>query len=244
MTADNPAAPKTAMVLAAGLGTRMRDLTETQPKPLVKVLGKALLDHVLDRLAQMGVQTAVVNVHHFADTLEAHLKEREHPRVVLSDERAGLLGTGGGIARALPLLGAEPFFIVNADSIWLEGVVPNLVRLARAYDEERMDALLLVAATATSLGYDGRGDFNLDPEGRLQSRAEQELVPFVYTGTALLSPRLFAHAPAGAFPLTNLFRSAQQAGRLHGIRLEGTFLHVGTPEAVAAAEQAIRRATA
>ncbi|HEV2000504.1 MAG TPA: nucleotidyltransferase family protein [Xanthobacteraceae bacterium] len=244
MAADNPALPKTAMVLAAGLGTRMRNLTETQPKPLVKVLGKALIDHVIDRLAQAGVETAAVNVHHFADALEAHLKDRTHPRIVLSDERAGLLGTGGGIARALRLIGAGPFFIVNADSIWLEGVVPNLVRLARAFDEARMDALLLVAATANSLGYEGRGDFNLDAEGRLQSRAEQQMAPFVYTGAALLSPRLFADAPAGAFPLTRLFQTAEQAGRLHGLRLEGTFLHVGTPEAVAAAEQAIRRATA
>jgi MurNAc alpha-1-phosphate uridylyltransferase len=231
------------MVLAAGLGTRMRNLTEAQPKPLVKVLGKALLDHVLDRLAQAEVRTAVVNVHHFADALEAHLKTRKHPRIVISDERTGLLGTGGGIVRALPLLGAGPFFIVNADSIWLEGIAPNLTRLARAYDEKRMDALLLVAATASSLGYDGRGDFNLDPEGRLQPRAEQEMAPFVYTGAAILSPRMLADAPAGAFPLTRLFATARQAGRLHGLRLEGTFLHVGTPEAVAAAEQAIRRAT-
>lgn len=244
MAADNLALPKTAMVLAAGLGTRMRDLTASRPKPLVEVLGKPLIDHVLDRLTQAGVRTAVVNVHHFADAIEAHLKDRKHPRIVLSDERAELLGTGGGIARALPLIGAEPFFIVNADSIWLDGVVPNLVRLARAYDEKRMDALLLVAATASSVGYDGRGDFHLDPEGRLKPRAEQEMAHFVYTGAALLSPRLFAPAPAGAFPLTTLFKAAQRAGRLHGLRLEGTFLHVGTREAVAAAEQAIRRATA
>lgn len=244
MAPDNTALPKTAMVLAAGLGTRMRNLTQTQPKPLVKVLNKALIDHVLDRLSAAGVRTALVNVHHFADAIEAHLKARQHPRIVISDERAGLLGTGGGIARALPQIGDEPFFIVNSDSIWLEGVVPNLIRLAHAYDEARMNALLLVAATATSLGYDGRGDFNLDSEGRLEPRAEQETAPFVYTGAAVLSPRLFADAPAGAFPLTRLFHAAQQAGRLYGLRLEGTFLHVGTPEAVVAAEQAIRRATA
>jgi N-acetyl-alpha-D-muramate 1-phosphate uridylyltransferase len=244
MAPDNTALPKTAMVLAAGLGTRMRNLTQTQPKPLVKVLNKALIDHVLDRLSAAGVRTALVNVHHFADAIEAHLKARQHPRIVISDERAGLLGTGGGIARALPQIGDEPFFIVNSDSIWLEGVVPNLIRLAHAYDEARMNALLLVAATATSLGYDGRGDFNLDSEGRLEPRAEQETAPFVYIGAAVLSPRLFADAPAGAFPLTHLFHAAQQAGRLHGLRLEGTFLHVGTPEAVVVAEQAIRRATA
>ncbi len=244
MVSDNPAVPQAAMVLAAGLGTRMRALTEAQPKPLVKVLGKALIDHAIDRLAETGVRTAVINVHHFADALETHLKHRTHPRIIISDERAGLLGTGGGITRALPLLGTEPFFIVNADSLWLEGVVPNLVRLARAYDKTRMDGLLLVAATASSLGYDGRGDFKLDAEGRLQRRAEQQMAPFVYTGAALLSPRLFAEAPASAFPLTRLFATAQEAGRLHGLRLEGTFLHVGTPEAVAAAEQAIRRATA
>jgi N-acetyl-alpha-D-muramate 1-phosphate uridylyltransferase len=243
MAAD-PTAPKTAMVLAAGLGTRMRDLTTARPKPLVQVAGKPLIDHVLDRLAEAGVHTAVINVHHFAEALEAHLKNRNEPHVIVSDERAELLGTGGGIARALPLLGEQPFFIVNSDSIWLEGVVPNLVRLARAFDEKRMDGLLLVAAAASSLGYDGRGDFKLDADGRLEPRAEQEIAPFVYSGAAILSPRFFSGAPAGPFPLIRLFQVAQAAARLHGLRLDGTFLHVGTPEAVAAAEAAIRRAAA
>jgi MurNAc alpha-1-phosphate uridylyltransferase len=235
--------PTTAMVLAAGLGTRMQSLTNGRPKPLVEVCGKPLIDHVLDRLAQAGVETAVVNLHHFADALEAHLRRRERPRILLSDERAQLLNTGGGIARALPLLGAKPFLTVNADSLWLEGT-SNLLRLTHTYDEKRMDALLLVAATADAIGYEGRGDFTLDPEGRLSRRAEQEAAPFVYTGAAVLSPGLFADAPQGAFPLTRLFTSAQEKQRLHGLRLEGTFLHVGTPDAVAAAERAIRRTPA
>jgi MurNAc alpha-1-phosphate uridylyltransferase len=227
------------MVLAAGLGTRMRTLTEARPKPLVCVDGKPLIDHVLDKLAAAGVETAVANVHYFADQIEQHLAARRAPRIVISDERSDLLGTGGGVVKALPLLGDAPFFHVNSDTIWIDGVTPNLARLARAFDEKEMDALLLLAPTATSVGYSGRGDFAMAPDGRLRRRAERDVVPFVYAGVAILSPALFKGAPAGVFPLTQLFHRAEEAGRFFGLRLEGVWMHVGTPEAVAAAEAAI-----
>ncbi|RAI39946.1 mannose-1-phosphate guanylyltransferase [Rhodoplanes roseus] len=227
------------MVLAAGLGTRMRPLTDTLPKPLVPVGGKPLLDHVLDQLVEAGVETVVVNVHFFADKIERHLAGRSRPRIVISDERDGLLGTGGGVARALPQLGDAPFYLVNADTLWIDGVRANLDLLAQMFDPDRMDALLLLAATSTSVGYSGRGDYGMTPDGRLQRRAEREVVPFVYSGVALLSPALFADAPQGGFALTRLFDRAEGAGRLHGLRLEGVWMHVGTPEAIAAAEKAI-----
>lgn len=233
------AIPRSAMILAAGLGTRMRPLTDTVPKPLVPVGGKPLINHVLDRLAAVGVETAVVNVHHFADQIEQHLKPRRAPKIVISDERAAVLGTGGGVVKALPLLGPAPFFHVNSDTLWIDGVKPNLERLAAAFRPDRMDALLLLAPTATSVGYSGRGDFSMATDGKLRRRGEREVVPFVYAGIAILSPALFKDAPGGAFSLTQLFDRAIEQERLHGLRLEGVWMHVGTPEAVAAAEQAI-----
>jgi MurNAc alpha-1-phosphate uridylyltransferase len=227
------------MVLAAGLGKRMRPLTDTVPKPLVKVAGRALIDYTLDRLADAGVETAVVNVHYFADTIEKHVKPRTRPKIVISDERAELLDTGGGVVKALPLLGDAPFFHVNSDTIWIEGVTPNLARLGAMFDPGAMDALLLLAATTTSIGYEGRGDFAMGADGRLAWRGERAVVPFVYAGAAILSPALFRDAPAGAFSLNTLFERAIEAGRLFGTRLEGTWMHVGTPAAVAAAEAAI-----
>ncbi len=234
-----PFGPRHAMVLAAGLGTRMRSLTEARPKPLVAVGGKPLIDHVLDKLAAAGVETAVVNVHYFADQIERHLAGRRAPRIVISDERGGLLGTGGGVAKALPQLGEGPFFHVNSDTVWIDGVSPNLQRLAHAFAADAMDALLLLAPTATSVGYSGRGDFAMGPDGRLCRRGERDVVPFVFAGVAVLNPSLFADAPVGAFPLTQLFTRAEEAGRLYGLRLEGVWMHVGTPEAVTAAEAAI-----
>jgi MurNAc alpha-1-phosphate uridylyltransferase len=235
------ATPRSAMVLAAGLGVRMRPLTDTMPKPLVPVAGKPLIDHVLDRLAAVGVEHAVVNVHYLAEQIVAHLARRARPRVTISDERGLLLGTGGGVVKALPELGAAPFFHINSDTIWIEGVAPNLARLADAFDTARMDALLLLAPTTGSIGYDGRGDFVMAPNGALQSRGERQIAPFVYAGAAILAPGLFKEAPSGEFPLTSLFKRAEERGRLHGLRLEGLWMHVGTPEAVAAAEHAIRR---
>jgi N-acetyl-alpha-D-muramate 1-phosphate uridylyltransferase len=231
--------PRRAMILAAGFGTRMRPLTDTRPKPLVSVGGKPLIDHVLDRLAAVGVETAVVNVHHFADQMVQHLGSRQRPKIAISDESARVLGTGGGVVNALPLLGPEPFFHVNSDTLWIEGVKPNLQRLAGAFDATRMDALLLLAATATSVGYAGRGDFSMLPDGRLRRRAEREVVPFVYSGIAILAPALFRDAPSGEFALTKLFDRAIEQERLCGLRLDGVWMHVGTPDAVAAAEAAI-----
>ena len=234
--------PNRAIVLAAGLGTRMRPYNGHVPKPLVQIGGKSLIDYSLDRLADAGVERVVVNVHHLADALERHLASRKRPHIVISDERAELLGTGGGIAKALPQLGDGPFFLVNSDTVWLDGVKPNFARLGDAFDPATMDALLLLAPTAESIGYGGRGDFAMLPDGRLRRRAEREVVPFIYAGAAILSPALFAAAPAGAYPLTLLFDRAGGKGRLFGLRLEGVWMHVGTPEAVAAAEAALAAA--
>jgi MurNAc alpha-1-phosphate uridylyltransferase len=234
-----PQPPRNAMVLAAGLGTRMRPLTDTIPKPLVTVAGKALLDHVLDRLAAARVERAVVNVHYLAEQIIAHLKTRTRPKIAVSDERGLLLGTGGGVVKALSELGDAPFFHINSDTLWIDGVTPNLKRLADAFDAAAMDALLLLAPTAGSIGYSGLGDFFMNGDGRLKRRGEREIAPFVYAGAAILKPALFKDAPGGEFPLTLLFERAASAGRLHGLRLEGLWMHVGTPEAIAEAEAAI-----
>jgi N-acetyl-alpha-D-muramate 1-phosphate uridylyltransferase len=228
--------PKRAIVLAAGLGTRMRPYNGHIPKPLVELGGKSLIDYALDRLADAGVERAVVNVHHLADALERHLARRRRPQIVISDERGALLGTGGGVAKALPELGAAPFFLANSDTVWLDGVEPNFARLAAAFDPAAMDALLLLAPTEDSIGYAGRGDFAMLPDGRLRRRTGNEVVPFVYAGAAILAPALFADPPTGAFSLTVLFDRAGNSGRLFGLGLEGVWMHVGTPEAVAAAE--------
>ncbi|ACA15055.1 Nucleotidyl transferase [Methylobacterium sp. 4-46] len=230
-----------AFVLAAGLGKRMRPITATMPKPLVEVAGRALVDHALDRLAEAGIAEVVVNVHYLADLMEAHLRRRNGPpRIVLSDERDRLLETGGGVRKALPLLGEAPFLILNSDSFWLEGPRPNLARMVAAFDPEAMDMLLLVASAATSLGYDGLGDFQMDKAGRLARRAEREVAPFVYAGVAVVGPSFFADTPEGPFSLNLLFDRAVARERLHGLRLDGQWLHVGTPEALQAAEERVR----
>jgi len=244
MTVSQTATPRSAMVLAAGFGARMRPLTATMPKPLVRVDGRALLDHVLDRLADAGVERAVVNVHYLAEQIIDHTAARAKPKVVISDERGLLLDTGGGVVRALAELGDAPFFHINSDTIWIDGVKPNLLRLAEGFDAAAMDALLLLAPTAGSVGYAGRGDFTMTPDGRLQRRGERDVAPFVYAGAAILSPALFAGAPRDAFPLTTLFDRAAAASRLAGLRLEGLWMHVGTPEAIVEAERAIRASTA
>jgi len=234
--------PKRAMVLAAGLGVRMRPLTDGKPKALVEVMGRPLIDHALDRLAAAGVSPAIVNLHHFADLLEAHLAKRVAPKIIISDERAALLNTGGAIARALSTLGEAPFFLLNSDSFWVEGNASNLSRLADTFDATQMDGLLLLAPLAAAIGYEGNGDYFIENGGRIRRRLGSDKAPFVYAGTAILAPALFRRAPSGAFPLTSLFDRAQEAGRLYGLPLEGLFLHVGTPAAVAAAEEAIRAA--
>ena len=231
--------PKSAIVLAAGLGTRMRPYNGHLPKPLVAVAGKSLIDYGLDRLADAGVERAVVNVHHLAEAVERHLASRQRPRIIISDERAGLLGTGGGIARALPKLGAAPFFLVNSDTLWLDGAKPNFTRLADHFDATAMDALLLLAPTAGSLSYEGRGDYTMLADGRLERRMGETFAPFIYAGAAILSPALFADVPQGVFALTPLFDRAGANGRLFGLPLDGVWMHVGTPEAVTAAEAAL-----
>jgi N-acetyl-alpha-D-muramate 1-phosphate uridylyltransferase len=239
-----PTTPRTAMVLAAGLGERMRPLTDRMPKPLVPVAGRPLIDHVLDRLAAAGIERAVVNVHYLADQIERHLKSRTAPAIVISDERSSLLNTGGGVVKALGAIGSEPFVHVNSDTIWIDGVKPNLERLAEAFDAAHMDALLLLAPVSTSIGYAGRGDFTMAADGRLTRRGERDVTPFVYAGVAILRPELFKDAPAGAFSLTALFERAAAVGRLHGLRMEGVWMHVGTPEAIQEAEAAIAASTA
>ena len=244
MTETGQSGITTAMVLAAGLGTRMRPLTDTRPKPLVEVWGRTLVDHVLDRLAVAGIGRAVVNLHHHADLLEAHLAARTGPpEIVLSDERGLLLETGGGVRKALPLLGDAPFLVINSDTIWIEGMRPNLVRLMEQFDPARMDALLLLASAAHSIGYDGVGDFQMDKMGRLSRRIERTVAPFVYAGAAILNPALFERTPEGAFSLNRVFDRAAAAERLFGLRLDGIWMHVGTPNAIALAEEAIRRSS-
>ena len=235
--------PRCAMVLAAGLGTRMRPLTDTLPKPLVKVAGKPLIDHVLDRLANVGVEKAVVNVHHFADQLIEHLGRRARPRIAISDERGLLLGTGGGVKKALSELGDRPFFHINSDTIWVDSTKPNLARLADAFDPETMDTLLLLAPTKGSVGYTGRGDFAMAPDGRLTRRGDRDTVPFVYAGAAILRPTLFIDAPEGEFPLTDMFDRAAKKCRLFGLPLDGLWMHVGTTAAIKEAEAAMRGRT-
>ena len=236
--------PTTAMVLAAGFGTRMRPLTDHMPKPMVQVAGKPLLDHVLDKLAEAGVTRAVVNVHYLPDQIIDHVRLRKMPVITISDERDVILGTGGAVVKARPLLGDEPFFHLNADTMWIDGVRPNLLRLASAFDPARMDVLLLLAPTAGSIGYHGKGDYAMATDGTLHRRKELEVVPFVYAGVAILSPKLFADAPQGEFSLTRIFDRAGEQGRLHGLRIDGTWMHVGTPDAVGAAEKAFRASAA
>ena len=232
------APPNRAMVLAAGLGKRMRPITTTTPKPLIEVAGKALIDHMLDRLAAAGIEEAVVNVHYLAGLVEQHMRRRgqKPPRITISDERGRLLETGGGVRKALPLLGDAPFLVTNTDDVWAEGPRPNLTRLIEYWDEERMDALLLLAPASTSYGYHGAGDFSMDPYGRLRRRREREVCPFVYAGVTITKPSIFADTRDGAFSMNLIFDKAAAAGRLFGLRLEGFWMHVGTPDAIAGAE--------
>jgi len=229
------------MVLAAGYGKRMRPLTEMIPKPMVRLDGRPLIDHVLDRLAEAGVREAVVNVHYLADVLEAHLAERtEPPAIAISDERDALLDTGGGVKKALDRLGPDGFVIQNSDSVWIEDGEQNLARLAGVWDPERMDALLLLADAQGSLGYGGRGDFSLDEQGRLKRRAPDETAPCVFAGVSIAHPRLFDDSPQGAFSLNPLWDRAIARGRLFGATLKGESMHIGTPEALEAAERRLR----
>lgn len=238
-----PQRPTTAFVLAAGLGTRMRPLTDTLPKPLVPLAGRAMIDHVLDRLAAAGIRKAVVNVHYLADKIEAHLKRRTSPQIVISDERDTLLETGGGVIRALPLIGDAPFLIHNSDSVWIEGASSNITRLLDAWDDRRMDSLMLLAPTATSLGYDGHGDFDISSDGRLTRRMADATAPYVFAGVSIIHPCMFKGEAERPFSLNRVWDRAIAAGRLYGIVLNGQWMHVGTPDALDDAIAAIARAS-
>jgi len=232
----------TAMVLAAGLGTRMRPLTETLPKPLVMLRGKPLIDHVLDRCVAAGVTRVVVNVHYLADKVEAHLAARRAAGcpldIAVSDERDTLLDTGGGVKKALPLLGDAPFFVIASDTAWLAGPTPALDALARAFDPARMDMALLLAATSASVGYHAHGDFMMAPDGALRRRPERVVAPFAYASALVTHAAAYKDTPDGAFSNNRLFDAGIEARRLFGVRLDGIWMHVGTPGALKAAEAA------
>lgn len=231
-------APTTAMVLAAGLGQRMRPITDRLPKPLIEVRGRAMLDTILDRLEDAGISKVVVNLHYLGEMIEAHLKDRQSLSIAFSKED-DLLETGGGVTKALPLLGEGPFFVLNGDVCWLDGLTPALQRLAAAWNEEEMDALLLLHPTCSAFGYEGIGDYLMDPAGRLQRRQERQIAPFIHAGIQILHPRLFEGAPAGSFSLNKLYDKAQEAERLWGLRHDGEWYHVGTPGELRAVEDAL-----
>jgi MurNAc alpha-1-phosphate uridylyltransferase len=231
------------MVLAAGLGKRMRPITDTIPKPLVKVAGQTLLDWGLDSLAEAGVGKAVVNVHYFPEQIAAHVAPRLSPRIVLSDESAGLLDSAGGIVKALPELGQEPFFILNADTFWIDRGQSNLARLALAWDAATMDILLMLADIRSATGHTGGTDFLCAPDGRLR-RSADDRAGMIYAGAAIVHPRIFAEAPAGAHSLNSYFDASILAGRLFGMRMDGHWITVGTPDAIPLAEVAVARAMA
>ncbi len=228
------------MVLAAGLGRRMRPLTDTVPKPLVRLGDRALIDHVLDRVAMAGVPRAVVNVHYKAGMLQNYLALRGPPAITISSEREKLLDTGGGTKRALPLLGPGSFLVLNSDSVWIEAADQNLTRLFEAWDGDQMDCLLMLALASSAIGYSGRGDFSHSSDGRIRRRRSDESVPFVYTGVQIVHPRLFAEAPDGAFSFNTLWNRAMLQGRAYAMRMNGLWLHVGSPQELERAEATLK----
>ncbi len=231
--------PRRGMVMAAGLGTRMRPLTTLTAKPLLPVAGRSLLDRALDHLAVAGVETVVVNTHWQPEAVRAVISARTRPAIVESHEDR-LLETGGGVANALPLLGPAPFYVINGDAFWLDGAMPALARLAAAFDAGEMDALLLVHRAAQLPYYAGRGDFAVDPLGVVRRPGEREIVPYVYAGVQLASPALFAGAPPGAFSTNMLWDRAMSAGRLRAVVHDGVWLHLSTPEDLTEAEEVLR----
>jgi MurNAc alpha-1-phosphate uridylyltransferase len=240
MTSGGPGATiRTGMVLAAGFGTRMRPLTDGTPKPLIRLAGKCLLDHALDRFAAAGIERAVVNVHYCADQIEKQLRGRLKPQIVISDERDSILETGGGVMKALPHLGPDPFIVQNADTVWTEGSYSNLAMLMAAWRPGTMAGLLLLAERDSSIGYEGRGDFHLEAGGRLRRKAAGEDAPFVFAGVSVLKPQLFGGLAEKAFSLNAIFDRALSSRALFGAVLKGTWMHVGTPEALSQAENVL-----
>ena len=233
----------TAMTLAAGFGKRMRPLTNDRPKPMVELDGRPMIDHVLARLAKAGIKRTIVNLHYKADVLENHLKTRtQQPEIFFSSERDAILDTGGGIKQALPLIGDQPFVLHNSDSVWIETGTDNIARLMASYDSDKMDCLLLMAPTKTSLGYDGAGDFFIKADGRLRRRTKDETSPNVFTGVSIQHPRLFKECPEGAFSVNILWDRAIAKGRVYGIPFEGLWMHVGTPQSLIDATEALHDA--
>jgi len=232
--------PKAAMVLAAGLGRRMRPITDRMPKPLVAIAGRTLLDRGLDSLAAAGVETAVVNVHHFPEQIVAHVASRTAPKVVISDESGRLLDSAGAIVKALPLLGGEPFYILNADTFWIDHGEHNLTRLARRWDGSRMDMLLMLAEPRFATGHGGGSDFLLGPAGTL-SRSGGAAAGLIYAGAGLVDPGIFRDAPAGPLSLNRYFDGAIAGGRLFGLIMDGNWITVGSPESIPLAEAALAR---
>ena len=231
-------ASDTAMVLCAGLGKRMRPLTASQPKPMVQVAGKPLIDHALDRLADAGIARAVINVHYLADAIEAHVKERTRPEIVISDEREELLETGGGMVKAQPLL-PDPFFCLNSDNLWLDGPADCFSDLSAVWDARSMDALLLLVPHKRAANFRGKGDFHMDARGQVTRRRSGRIAPFIYTGIQLVSKRLLRDAPTGKFSTNVLWDRAIEEGRLFGLAFTGRWFEVGTPEAIRPAELAL-----
>ncbi len=228
--------PTSAMVLAAGLGKRMRPLTATRPKPLIEVAGRTLLDRALDHLVTAGVARAVVNSHYFADQIDAHLSGRSDLDIQLSDERAALLETGGGVTKALPLLDCDPFYVVNSDNLYIDGSTDTLHQLAQRWDADTMDALLLLVPLARASGYEGRGDFQMDAAGHIRRRVEHRVAPYVFSGVQLLAKRLFENEPVEPFSMWRVWDRALAAQRLYGVVHQGLWFHVGTPQAVTETE--------
>jgi MurNAc alpha-1-phosphate uridylyltransferase len=226
-----------AMIMAAGFGTRMRPLTNKIPKPLVKVQGRALIDHVMDRLIEAGVKTIVVNIHYMGDQIKAHVEKRKDVEIVISDETGALLDSGGGIFKALPHFKGEPFYHANADTVWVEGASHALDRLKAAWNPSEMDALMMLASTVTTVCYDGRGDFMMDAEGKLSRVPEGRISPFVWMSMEILHPRLFDGIQPGKFSINPLWDKAIAKGRLHGQRLDGVWMHIDRPEAVKQSEE-------
>ncbi|HEY7978256.1 MAG TPA: nucleotidyltransferase family protein [Rhizomicrobium sp.] len=226
-----------AMIMAAGFGTRMRPLTNKIPKPLVKVQGRALIDHVMDRLVEAGVKTIVVNIHYMGDQIKAHVEKRKDVEIIISDETDAILDSGGGIFKALPHFKGEPFFHANADTVWVEGASHALERLKAAWNPAEMDALMLLASTVTTVCYDGRGDFMMDADGRLSRVPEGRISPFVWMSMEILHPRLFDGMQSGKFSINPLWDKAIAKGRLFGQRLDGVWMHIDRPDAVKQSEE-------
>ena len=244
LKAEIPAeVPRTAMIMAAGLGKRMRPLTATKPKPLIEVGGKPLLDHVLEKLRAAGVKKVVVNVHYLADAVEAHLVSRGHGlEVMISDERKRLMETGGGLVQAQPLIDTDPFLSINSDNLWVDGPADTLKLLASHWDDTKMDALLLLVPLARAENHRGMGDFHMDREGRLRRRDRSHVAPFVFTGVQMISKRLLRDAPDGPFSTNILWDRAIDEGRCFGAVHQGLWFDVGTPKSIPMTEAALENA--